>query len=93
MAAQFDIPPTTHHNTPSMTPEQFVQKWASVDLPERAASQEHFIDLCRVIGQPTPPKPTPPAVVISHGRKEEISFRDLFWCTGVHHGSNGKPFC
>jgi hypothetical protein len=37
-----------------MTAEQFVQKWASVDLPERAASQAHFIDLCDVLGQPNP---------------------------------------
>jgi hypothetical protein len=42
-----------------MTAEQFVQKWATVDLPERAASQEHFIDLCRVIGQPTPAEADP----------------------------------
>jgi len=37
-----------------MTPVQFIAKWSKVDLPERAASQEHFIDLCRLLGQPTP---------------------------------------
>jgi hypothetical protein len=37
-----------------MTPAQFVAKWSPVKLPERAASQEHFIDLCRLLGQPTP---------------------------------------
>jgi len=37
-----------------MTPEQFVAKWTLVDLPERAASQEHFLDLCHLLGQPTP---------------------------------------
>jgi MmeI, DNA-methyltransferase domain/MmeI, helicase spacer domain/MmeI, N-terminal domain/MmeI, target recognition domain len=42
-----------------MTAEQFVQKWEGVDLPERAASQEHFIDLCRLIGQPTPAEADP----------------------------------
>ncbi|MGD0540994.1 MAG: DNA methyltransferase [Tepidisphaeraceae bacterium] len=42
-----------------MTAEQFVQKWAPVDLPERAASQEHFADLCRLIGQPTPVEADP----------------------------------
>jgi hypothetical protein len=26
----------------------------NVDLPERAASQEHFIDLCRLLDHPTP---------------------------------------
>lgn len=39
---------------PEMTPAQFVAKWRPVQLAERAASQEHFIDLCRLLGQPTP---------------------------------------
>lgn len=30
-----------------MTPQQFIAKWSRVELPERAASQEHFIDLYR----------------------------------------------
>ena len=37
-----------------MNPAEFVAKWLPVQLPERAASQEHFIDLCRLLGQPTP---------------------------------------
>jgi len=37
-----------------MTPAQFVAKWSRGVLPERAASQEYFIDLCRLLGQPTP---------------------------------------
>lgn len=37
-----------------LTPAQFVAKWKPVELSERAASQEHFIDLCRLLGQPTP---------------------------------------
>jgi hypothetical protein len=40
--------------TGSHSPAAFVAKWSRVDLPERAASQEHFIDLCRLLGQPTP---------------------------------------
>jgi hypothetical protein len=38
----------------TITPAQFVAEWSRVDLPERAASQKHFIDLCRLLGQPTP---------------------------------------
>lgn len=34
-----------------MTPAQFVAKWSRAKLPERAASHEHFIDLCRMLGQ------------------------------------------
>jgi hypothetical protein len=41
-------------NPAAMTPQQFVEKWAQTELSERAASQEHFIDLCHLIGQPTP---------------------------------------
>lgn len=37
-----------------MTPEEFVQKWSKAQLSERAASHEHFIDLCHILGQPTP---------------------------------------
>lgn len=37
-----------------LTPIEFVAKWSRVELSERAASQEHFIDLCRMLGQPTP---------------------------------------
>jgi hypothetical protein len=37
-----------------VTPQHFVEKWSRFDLPERSASQQHFIDLCRMLGQPTP---------------------------------------
>ena len=35
-------------------PARFVEKWRGTELSERGASQEHFIDLCRLLGQPTP---------------------------------------
>jgi len=38
----------------AMTPAAFVAKWSRAELSERAGSQEHFIDLCRMLGQPTP---------------------------------------
>jgi len=37
-----------------MTPQEFVRKWSASELKERSGSQEHFIDLCRMLGQPTP---------------------------------------
>lgn len=37
-----------------MNVSQFVAKWRRSALSERAASQEHFIDLCRVFDHPTP---------------------------------------
>jgi len=37
-----------------MTPAEFAAKWKGSTQSERAAAQEHFIDLCRMLGQPTP---------------------------------------
>src|SRR4051794_8206533 len=33
---------------------EFQNKWRNATLKERSESQEHFIDLCRVLGMPTP---------------------------------------
>ena len=38
----------------AMTPAEFIAKWSRTSLPERAASQEHFLDLCHILDQPTP---------------------------------------
>lgn len=37
-----------------MTPHEFIRKWSRSTLKERSAAQEHFVDLCRVLGEPTP---------------------------------------
>lgn len=37
-----------------MTPDEFVAKWKPSELKERSAAQEHWIDVCRMLGQPTP---------------------------------------
>jgi hypothetical protein len=42
-----------------MLPAEFVAKWDRVRLRERQSSHEHFIDLCRVIGVPTPVEADP----------------------------------
>src|SRR5712691_7455525 len=38
----------------AMHVNQFIDKWTRADRTERQAAQEHFIDLCRVLGEPTP---------------------------------------
>ena len=38
---------------------EFIAKWKKVDLKERSAAQEHFIDLCRLVGHPTPAQADP----------------------------------
>src|SRR3954469_24425811 len=37
-----------------MDVNQFIDKWGRADRTERQAAQEHFIDLCRVLGELTP---------------------------------------
>jgi hypothetical protein len=37
-----------------MTPTEFTAKWRGATLRERQFYQEHFIDLCRLVGHPTP---------------------------------------
>jgi len=42
-----------------MTPYEFISKWRASALKGRSASQEHFIDLCRLRGEPTPAEADP----------------------------------
>jgi len=37
-----------------VTPDQFIAKWKSAELKERAAAHSHFIDLCRMLDEPAP---------------------------------------
>ena len=43
----------------NVTPSEFIAKWRTSELKERSASQEHFIDLCRMLGEPTPAEADP----------------------------------
>ncbi len=73
-----------------MTPQQFVEKWRGATLSERAASHEHFLDLCHLLNQPTPAqsdpsghdyafeKPVHPAAAASKGSKGEYGFVDVW---------------
>jgi hypothetical protein len=42
-----------------MTPESFAAKWSKSELKERSACQEHFLDLCHLVGHPTPAEADP----------------------------------
>jgi len=42
-----------------MTPQQFIAKWQRVTLSERSACQQHFLDLCDLLGQPKPAEVDP----------------------------------
>ncbi len=38
----------------SLSPQDFVAKWKKINLTERSSAQSHFIDLCHMLGLPTP---------------------------------------
>ena len=42
-----------------MNPGEFIAKWRASELKESSASQEHFIDLCRLLDEPTPAEGDP----------------------------------
>ena len=42
-----------------MNPIEFVTKWTRSELRERAASQEHFLDVCRMVGVQSPAEEDP----------------------------------
>ena len=44
---------------PTLSPQEFVAKWRKTTLKESAAAQEHFIDLCHLVGHPTPAEEDP----------------------------------
>ena len=61
-----------------MTPHEFITKWQNSKLKERAAAQEHFIDLCRLLGEKTPAELDP------HGT--DYAFEAGATKTGGGHG-------
>lgn len=42
-----------------MTPQEFAAKWRDVSLKERSAAQEHFLDICHLLGHETPAQADP----------------------------------
>lgn len=46
-------------SVPTLTPSEFALKWRGSTRTERAAAQEHFIDLCRMLGVQTPNEADP----------------------------------
>ena len=56
-----------------MTPGAFIAKWRASELKESAAAQEHFIDLCRLLGEPTPAEADPAGewYCFEHGARKD----------------------
>jgi len=46
-----------------MTAAEFKKKWSRYTGKESSAYQEHFNDLCRLLGDSSPARPTPAAAI------------------------------
>ena len=67
-----------------MTPSDFAAKWSGSQRTERGQSQEHFIDLCRLLGAKTPKDWTrPPSYTFEKGARSSDGegFADV-WLKG-----------
>jgi hypothetical protein len=42
-----------------VTPQQFIRKWSASTLKESSGAQQHFLDLCSVVGVPPPAEADP----------------------------------
>ena len=47
------------HDEYVVQPVEFIAKWRKSELKERSAAQEHFLDLCRMLGEATPAEADP----------------------------------
>jgi type II restriction/modification system DNA methylase subunit YeeA len=46
--------PSKNASPAPVTPDQFIAKWKTAELRERAAAHSHFIDLCKILDEPAP---------------------------------------
>ena len=56
---------------PKMDPDVFIAKWKNVDFGEKQASQEMFLDICALVGHPTP---------VEYGDRDSFTFEK--WVPG-----------
>jgi hypothetical protein len=71
-----------------MTVAEFKKKWARYQGKESAAYQEHFIDLCHILGQPTPVEADPSGNDFFCFQKRVVKNAHLL---NVEHPDRGDP--
>jgi hypothetical protein len=82
LSAILDKRRTTPFNDGStaITPAEFKRKWSRYTGKESSAYQEHFNDLCRLLGQPTPAEADPTGSDSFCFQKHVVKDAELFDC-------------
>ena len=80
----------TTASTPSAA--GFAAKWRDNARRERASSQEHFIDLCRMLGVPTPNDPPASPGYTFEAGAERLSTRSQGWADVWKRGHFGWEY-
>ena len=78
-------------NQPTLTPRGFAQKWRENETKEKTASQEHFIDLCRMLGEPTPNEPDPTGASYALGKAVKKSSGETVSQTAESSSAPSRP--
>ena len=76
-----------------MTPNRFIAKWRLSELKEHSASQEHFLDLCRLLGEPTPAEDDPRGERYCFERGARKDYTTIGSQRSVRSASPGKSKC
>jgi hypothetical protein len=74
-----------------MTPAEFKKKWARYSGKETSAYQEHFNDLCALLGQPTPALADPTGTESFCFQKRVIKDAELFAIEAAKFRSDQRP--
>ncbi len=81
-----------------ITPQEFVAKWEKVVLKERSFYQEHFLDLCRLVGHDSPAIDDPTGERFAFEAGAGRGFADVFkrgyfaWEYKGKHGDFDKAY-
>jgi len=69
----------------------FVARWQRSTLTERSAAQQHFLDLCAVLGEPTPAATDPEGAYYTFKRGARKTGGGNSYKTNIKHRLEHSP--
>ena len=92
MATTAKLPGTSMTIASTLSTAAFAAKWRDNARRERASSQEHFIDLCRMLGVPTPNDPPASPGYTFEAGAERLSTGSQGWADVWKRGCFGWEY-